>query len=333
MMTENINFVSMNVQGLGDSQKRKDVLNYLKGKKYNVYFLQDTHFTNKEVNFIRSQWGYECYFSNYNSQSRGVAIFINNNFDFKFKSLETDQNGNLLIIHACISNIDITLICIYGPNRDDPIFYNNIKEKILQLENPCIMVGDFNMVLNPNMDYFNYLNINNPKAREVVLDMIIECNLIDCWREQFLEKRQYTWFKRNPIKKARLDFFLISNNLFTDMSSVDIVPGYRTDHSMILLSIQFGKFKKGISYWKFNNSLLKDSQYVNEIKSVISQVKLQYASEAQETEVQLENISKNLISFIIDDKLFFETLLMEIRGKTISYSSYKKNKKTKLRKN
>jgi hypothetical protein len=50
------------------------------------------------------------------------------------------------------------------------------------------MVGDFNMVFNPNMDCFNYLNINNPKARKVVLDMIIECNSIDCWREHFLEK-------------------------------------------------------------------------------------------------------------------------------------------------
>jgi hypothetical protein len=87
--------------------------------------------------------------------------------------------------------------------------------------------------------------------------------------------------------------------------------------------------KKGILYWNFNNSLLKDSQYVNEIKSLISQVKLQYASEAQETEVQLENISNNLICFIIDDKLFFETLLMEIRGKTISYSSYKQKQEDK----
>lgn len=43
------------------------------------------------------------------------------------------------------------------------------------------------------------------------------------------------------------------------------------------------------------------------------------------------------IQFTVSDQLFFETLLMEIRGKTISYSSYKKKKEnseeTALREN
>ena len=48
-MTENVSFVSLNVQGLGDKLKRKDVFNYLRSKKYNIYFLQDTHFTDKDM--------------------------------------------------------------------------------------------------------------------------------------------------------------------------------------------------------------------------------------------------------------------------------------------
>lgn len=46
-------------------------------------------------------------------------------------------------------------------------------------------------------------------------------------------------------QKARLDFFLISNNLYTDVDSTSILPGYRTDHSLIYMSLEFGKFKKG----------------------------------------------------------------------------------------
>ena len=38
----------------------------------------------------------------------------------------------------------------------------------------------------------------------------------------------------------------------------------------------------------------------------------------------IKNIPDNEIQFLISDQLFLETLLMELRGKSISYSSYKK---------
>ena len=274
-------------------------------------------------------WGYDCYFSNLSTQSRGVAIFINNNFEFKCINCERDQSGNLLILNSKIMNHEITLICIYGPNRDDPEFFKHIKDKILHLNSPCIVVGDFNLVLNPNIDYYNYLNINNIKARDIVLEMMLECNLIDCWREQNIEERKYTWFRRNPTKKARLDFFLTSDTLFTDLTDCKIESGYRTDHSLISLDIQFGKFKKGNSYWKFNNSLLKDKEYVTHIKTLINEVIQQYSCNIQNSRESLENVQKEIIKFNINDKLFFETLLIEIRGKTIWYSSYKKKQEDK----
>ena len=47
---------------------------------------------------------------------------------------------------------------------------------------------------------------------------------------------------------------------------------------MIILSLKFNKFSRGRSFWKFNNSLLRDRTYVTEIKNVINRVKEQYAS-------------------------------------------------------
>ena len=40
----------------------------------------------------------------------------------------------------------------------------------------------------------------------------------------------------------------------------------------------------------------------------------------------INSISNEHFQFVINDQLFLETLLMNIRGKTISYSSYKKKK-------
>ena len=50
---------------------------------------------------------------------------------------------------------------------------------------------------------------------------------------------------------------------------------------MIMLQLNFGKFEKETTYWKFNNSLLKDIKFVREIKQLIQNIKEQYASEDQ----------------------------------------------------
>ena len=42
-MKRQITTSSMNVRGLTDPVKRKDVLNWLKDKKYSIYCLQDIH--------------------------------------------------------------------------------------------------------------------------------------------------------------------------------------------------------------------------------------------------------------------------------------------------
>ena len=81
-----------------------------------------------------------------------------------------------------------------------------------------------------------------------------------------LEKRQYTWKKLHPLKQARLDYILISESLFVDTESSNIEPGYRTDHAAVNVCFKFEKHTKGKSYWKFNNSLLKDPDYITTVK-------------------------------------------------------------------
>ena len=50
------------------------------------------------------------------------------------------------------------------------------------------MAGDFNLALNQEMDTYNYTSLNNPRARNVVLEMIIQNSLIDVWREMSVER-------------------------------------------------------------------------------------------------------------------------------------------------
>ena len=70
--------------------------------------------------------------------------------------------------------------------------------------------------------------------------------------------------------------------------------------------------------------MLKEEIYVTEIKDKIKATALFYAENPENYPDSV--IQADPIKFSIDDDLFFDVLLMEIRGKTISYSSSKKTK-------
>lgn len=77
-----VKIISINCQGLHDNKKRKDVFQFYMQQKCNILCLQDTYFTEDMENDITNEWGYTAYFNSFSSQSRGVAILFNNNFDF-----------------------------------------------------------------------------------------------------------------------------------------------------------------------------------------------------------------------------------------------------------
>lgn len=77
--------------------------------------------------------------------------------------------------------------------------------------------------------------------------------------------------------------------------------------------------RHGKGFWEFNNSLLKDKACIECLNKVIDNA-IQLAG------IYLENVLYTdyaCMQFIINNELFIETLLMEIRGRTISYTRHK----------
>ena len=134
-----------------------------------IICLQDTHFTKSIENIISNEWGYSVIFNSFDSRSRGVAVFFRNNFEFKIHNTFRGNNGNVLLLDIEIEKHRITMVNIYGPNRDDPNFYEELNNTVLKYGNKnIIMMGDWNLLLNPAIDGKNYKHINNPNAREKV---------------------------------------------------------------------------------------------------------------------------------------------------------------------
>ena len=167
---DKISICSVNCQGLGNPSKRRDVFNYLRNKNHSILCLQDTHITKNIERLIISEWGYKAVFSSFSSQSREVAILFKNNFEFNIRNSYNDNRGNIIILDIEIDKHRITLVNLYGPNSDEPSFYDDINKRILQQgNNDIILVGDWNLLLDPNVDGKNYKHINNPNARQRAL--------------------------------------------------------------------------------------------------------------------------------------------------------------------
>ena len=324
MIMDEISICCVNVQGIHTSEKRRDVFDRLRNQNYKIICLTDTHFEKSKENIYSAEWGYVSYFSSFSSQKRGVAILFRNNFEFKVKNVHRDHQGNLLILDIEIEDHRLSLAVLYGPNQDNPNFYQNLQRNILQLGNQkMIIVGDWNMLLDPEVDGKNYKHINNPKARLEVLKIITELNLYDIYRCENSESRLFTWKKKlksGDIQMGRLDFFLISESLINFSKKEKILTAYRSDHSLITLSLCFSASQKSKTFWKFNNSLLNNINFVSEVKNLIHELKIQYALSPYNP-LNIDKIEPSDLQLKINPQLFFETLLLEIRSKTIAFSS------------
>ena len=285
--------------------------------------------------YIKNEWGYKIFMSGLTSNKRGVMILLNNNFQHDIGRVVTDPNGNFIILEISLKGKKITLVNIYGPNEDCPQFYLNIKQKVEEFDNEmAIICGDWNMIIDPDLDCENYKHINNPRARSVVREWLDLFDFIDAYRLNYDEKKEFTWRKLNPDRKqARLDFFLINFDVVNHLDDCQIVPGYRSDHSGVILKLDFFEHPRGKGYWKFNNSLLKDRKYIKIVKDTIAEVLDLHVKESNNNKNNNNNNNNDNNNnenneYTINDQLLLETILMMIRGETIKYSTYKKRKQS-----
>ena len=87
-----IKVLSANCQGLRNKAKRVDVINYFKEKNANIVCLQDTHLIESDTADLKNIWGNEVYIAEGKTNSRGVIILLNNNFEFQILSSKKDKN-------------------------------------------------------------------------------------------------------------------------------------------------------------------------------------------------------------------------------------------------
>ena len=326
-----LNIVSLNCRGLGDKNKRLDFFTQFKKEKFHIICLQDIHVKHGLENTFRNEWGFDAVVAPYCSNARGVAVLFSDNFEFEIHRKIIDNLGNYIILDITINNdIRLTLTNIYGPNQDNPKFYKNIFSLIDEIGNDSYLIcGDWNMILEDKKDTYNYKKMNNPNSRNYILKKKSEKNLVDIWRVLHENEKCYTWFKKNPVKMGRLDFFLATEDIFAICSDSCILPVYRSDHAPVVVKLCMSNEKHGRGYWKFNTSLLRNPEFVKMIKEEIANIKLTYACSPYSREFILNECANSDLELTISEQLFWETLLCQLRGKIIQFSSKLKKQTAK----
>ena len=91
--------------------------------------------------------------------------------------------------------------------------------------------------------------------------LINDFDLCDIWRLRNPNIKRFTYRQKYTNCRSRFDFWLISNSLQKNIVSTEILPNIYSDHSAItLLFHTLSDRSKGMGYWKFNASLLKDEE-------------------------------------------------------------------------
>ena len=186
----------------------------------------------------------------------------------------------IMLVDSIICNVEmenslLTLCNVYALNNDDPTFSVNLFKMLSKhaMDN-VIIGGDFNLVMDPDI-FRNKSKTNNTKAYDIVKTFMSENQMIDIWRNNNPIDRRYTWFKReyssNMLPSAsRIDMFLVNVGLVAKTAQTNIHIGCRTDHALIELEIIDEINKRGPGIWKFNNVLLTNENFCNQMKEVIA---------------------------------------------------------------
>ena len=211
---------------------------------------------------------------------RQIVILFNLRFSIICISLRLNSRCSLLFLFTISSTFSITY---RTPNRKNAIVLSRLIYFFLG-DNAC----------NKKRDRCVYVL--------GILQYAAKLDLIDAWRVLNQDARRYSWRRRNPEIHCRLDFFLVSQD-------TDISAGYKTDHSLITIKIAHHSNIRGAGFWKLNTSFLKETEYINQIRETIEQVKPEYREDKY-----------------VYPALMWEMIKLTIREKSIRYAKSKRSR-------
>ena len=223
--------------------------------KPDICLLQDIRI-GKEEGFVKKKLSlnmlgsYSIFSQSLSSNSRGVAIIINNDLNFEVFNIYKSTCNNVIILDININGFNFSLGSIYGPlQRDCSSFISHIKKKISEIANEYfILGGDYNAITNMtrpelvNPDLFQTLSIPNPIHSRNLCQWIEEGGAVDIYRLINPNKNDMSYipFGETKVNRSRIDLFMVSPNLINAIHKVEYLGNKSTlfDHKLMCLKFK-----------------------------------------------------------------------------------------------
>ena len=140
-----LNIISLNANGLHCEIRRQKALMWGRQQKADILLLQETHSVEKEENDWRNDWQGEVYMSHGESNSRGVAISIDPKLPYDLLNTFADPNGRYIIIEITVNERKLTICSSYACTYDNPSFFQEVIDKLEELEFENFIWGETTM--------------------------------------------------------------------------------------------------------------------------------------------------------------------------------------------
>ena len=309
-MVDYMNFVTLNIRGLGGKQKSKAVLDWLRNNSKGVTFLQETHSDEFLMEKWRKYWKGELYCAHGNTNSKGVAILFHPSLAVEVLDTIEDKNGRYLIMRVKLKDEILVFANCYLPTKNNEREQCSVLREIVDILNTfsddtLVIGGDFNVALNPLLERSGgRIELNESKKfRQEMNGMLMSLKLEDIVRNTAPEDKLFTWHNKTMGISTRLDYWFLSENILNRVSNCKIQTALYTDHDLVrfCLSPLESFDKRGPGYWKFNVSYISDPVYVTQIKDVIKE-------------------SYDSVKHYTDKGFVWDYIKMEIRNLSIKYS-------------
>uniref|UniRef100_A0A803TLB1 Reverse transcriptase domain-containing protein n=1 Tax=Anolis carolinensis TaxID=28377 RepID=A0A803TLB1_ANOCA len=267
-----VRFYSNNINGLNSPNKRNKVFHNIKKGGYDIVALQETHICQKHVSHLTYKHLGKEFYSASIEKKRGVVLYVKEWIpaELAFK----DNEGRILGVFVYIEN-EKNLICnIYAPNGSKINFIKKLNDLILKQEfKNLIILGDFNGVLNTELDKTRKSNKNNKKRGNGTLPKNFinfqqEFNLQDVWRSHHPLDRDYTFFSDRHQVWSRIDMVWASSYLITKITKIEILTRNHSDHSPIQFTINE---TRRTGKWRLNDILLKSEEDIKKNRLILKE--------------------------------------------------------------
>lgn len=93
-----------------------------------------------------------------------------------------------------------------------------------------------------------------------------QCQLVDVWRLQHFNVKDYTFYSPVHATYSKLDFFLVEHWLLEEVEGKNIGSMTFSDHAPVSLQLKIGKRKNLCNNWRLNEDLLHDRETDKRIK-------------------------------------------------------------------